>query len=302
MKLKDEIIAFIRGLRLIPGFYRPTIQYFKGYQLIKLSGGITVDRGAFALLARELASGRIKSFQISKDKIVVNDREVDIGKPRNLNHSTLLLSVIYGWDIHEGYVEKNGVKLKSLNYSAIEIFEYHVYDVIDLKGKGVVDIGANIGDSSIFFALKGAKEVIGIEPLPDVYKEAVENVKLNKLDNVKLINAAIGSKKGKVVVPCNLGSNNSGSYKITQEREGCMVDMITLSEIDVNDPYLLKMDCEGCEKDIIMNSYEDLIKFHYILFELHFKGKEKEKILGKFNEKFECKRVSDKLYLCENRR
>ncbi|QIW24507.1 FkbM family methyltransferase [Sulfolobus sp. S-194] len=300
MELKKEIIAFIRGSILIPKFYKSVIEYFSNNKLINL-GGVLIDKGAFALLARELSNGRIKSFKILRDKIIVNDYSVDITKS-NLSHSTLLLSAIYNWNVHENYVEKNGIKLKSLNYSAIEIFEYGIYNVIDVKNREVVDIGANIGDSTIFFTLKGAKEVIGLEPLPDIYKEAIENVKLNELKNITLINAAIGSKKGKIKVPCNLGSGNSGSFNVSYTREEkCEVNIITLSEILPDDPYLLKMDCEGCEEDVILNSYDDVVKFQNLLFEMHFKGKKERKILEKLNSNFECRKISNRLYLCEKK-
>jgi predicted O-methyltransferase YrrM len=42
----------------------------------------------------------------------------------------------------------------------LEIFEEDMYEILDVKGKIVVDVGAYIGDSAIYFALKGAKRAI----------------------------------------------------------------------------------------------------------------------------------------------
>jgi FkbM family methyltransferase len=62
--------------------------------------------------------------------------------------------------------------------------------------KIVIDIGANLGDSSLFFAKKGFK-VIGFEPLNKVYEIALENIKLNNLEGkITLVNKGVGAKKG----------------------------------------------------------------------------------------------------------
>ena len=57
-----------------------------------------------------------------------------------------------------------------------EIFEYGDYDALNVNGRVVVDVGAFVGDSAIYFALKGAKRVIAIEPHPGAYAEMLENI------------------------------------------------------------------------------------------------------------------------------
>jgi predicted RNA methylase len=46
------------------------------------------------------------------------------------------------------------------------------YRFLRVEGKIVIDIGVNIADSSIYFALKGADKVIAIEPFPRNYETA----------------------------------------------------------------------------------------------------------------------------------
>mgnify|MGYP001770829427 CR=1 FL=1 len=43
------------------------------------------------------------------------------------------------------------------------------YDFLDVNCKGVVDIGASIGDTLVYFTLRGAK-VIAFEPFPKMFK------------------------------------------------------------------------------------------------------------------------------------
>jgi FkbM family methyltransferase len=47
-----------------------------------------------------------------------------------------------------------------------------LYD-INVEGREVVDVGANIGDTAVFFSrVKKASKVIAIEPLPYVFSLA----------------------------------------------------------------------------------------------------------------------------------
>ena len=45
-----------------------------------------------------------------------------------------------------------------------------------LEGRTVIDIGANIADSSIYFAFEDAAHVIALEPYPTNYRIAKKNI------------------------------------------------------------------------------------------------------------------------------
>jgi len=47
----------------------------------------------------------------------------------------------------------------------------------------------NIGDSAIYFALNGAKRIIGLEPYPYAFSYAEKNIKLMIIKNIILFNA-----------------------------------------------------------------------------------------------------------------
>ena len=82
-----------------------------------------------------------------------------------------------------------------------EAFEFGEYSFVDVEDRIVVDIGANVGDSSIYFALKGAKKVIAIEPHPKAFEELVSNTKLNGLETIVIpVNAAVASKAGEICI------------------------------------------------------------------------------------------------------
>uniref|UniRef100_A0A7J2U4Z9 FkbM family methyltransferase n=1 Tax=Ignisphaera aggregans TaxID=334771 RepID=A0A7J2U4Z9_9CREN len=167
----------------------------------------------------------------------------------------------------------------------IEVFDFGEYRYLDIKNKVVVDVGATYGDSTIYFLLRGAKKVIAVEPCPEEFKELLENLKLNNaVDKVAPINAALASRRSEISVECSPGK--------------AFVDTVTLGDIAkvVNvEGAVLKMDCEGCEYDVILNDYEHVRLFDEVYFEYHaFKTKiPVEMLLKKLSKDFECKIVSD---------
>ena len=61
---------------------------------------------------------------------------------------------------------------------------------------------------------------------------------------------------------------------------------------------LVKMDCEGCEYDVILNDYENVRMFNGIYFEYHMHKSKMpiEILLEKLSGDFECKIVSDEKF------
>jgi len=61
----------------------------------------------------------------------------------------------------------------------------------------------------------------------------------------------------------------------------------------VNDPYLLKMDCEGCEAQVILGPERERLRaFEHIILEMHphITGVSNEKLLASLKELgFECR-------------
>ena len=158
---------------------------------------------------------------------------------------------------------------KRVNKVLFETFVQNQYDTY-VQGD-VIDIGANIGDSTIYFAVKGASHVYAFEPLPSIYEIALKNVELNNLeDKITLINAGVAYKDGKIRVPSSIRVEDSGVFSSTISSQGDVeVPLISFQKVKemTKDPYLLKMDCEGCESDIILNC--ESLPFEKIFVESH---------------------------------
>ena len=164
------------------------------------------------------------------------------------------------------------------------VFVYHDYDFLDVTNRTVVDVGANIADTAIYFALRGAKRVVAFEPFPKTFKIAERNVKANGVeDKVILVNAGCGYD-GEVRVKEDVDSNASAELK--DFGEGIKIPMYSLntivSKFNVEKGSVLKVDCEGCEYDLFRNANrEALERFDQIEMEYHYGYKELVNILKK---------------------
>ncbi|PYB68470.1 hypothetical protein DMB44_03780 [Thermoplasma sp. Kam2015] len=63
------------------------------------------------------------------------------------------------------------------NGNIFDVFLSEEYRFLNVFEMDVIDVGASIGDSPIYFALRGAKRVIALEPFPYSYSFAELNVK-----------------------------------------------------------------------------------------------------------------------------
>ena len=153
------------------------------------------------------------------------------------------------------------------------------YASLNVEGKDVVDIGANIGDSAIYFALKGAKHVYAFEPYPYSYNLAKKNIQLNSLnDKITLLNEGC-SMGGFVTIKDE--TKNYGGTDLKSFKSGKKIKISSLDEIVDRfklQNAALKIDCEGCEYATILNTKnETLLKFDRIIMEYHYGYKNLEK-------------------------
>jgi len=138
----------------------------------------------------------------------------------------------------------------------------------------VVDVGAECGDTALYFANKGAK-VFAFEPVKTHFNFMKKNLELNEhlSKNIVPINAAIGkdgilkfyeSTKKVGGAGASFVYNNQGSeYNITEVQGYSLKTAIEKFEIPHID--LLKMDCKGCEFFLTKEDLENVknIKLEY---------------------------------------
>lgn len=184
-----------------------------------------------------------------------------------------------------------------VDYSNYPFFEYYFDDYyesfdINYENRCVIDIGSFVGDTALIFAKNGAK-VYGYEPVKKNYnyslkfKEVNPNIK-NKLH---FFNMGVSDKIGKINIE---SMDSTNTFK--KENDSYEVDVTTIEKIlEENniEPDILKIDCEGCEFNIILNS--DLSNFNHIIMEHHakFVGKPHTLLINKLKDQgFKIKELS----------
>ncbi len=155
-----------------------------------------------------------------------------------------------------------------------EQFTEEQYKWLEVERKDIIDIGANVGDSAIYFALKGAKHIYAFEPYPYSWDIANKNIRLNRLqDKITLINQGCSEKE--TIVTIDSQYKNFGGTDLKSFESGKKIKITTLGKIikrvDIRYPAVLKIDCEGCEYGFLLKAKKsDLRKFEEIQIEYHY--------------------------------
>ncbi len=162
-------------------------------------------------------------------------------------------------------------------------FPYKIkFDVSKIAGRVVIDIGAYFGDSTIWFAVNGAKRVYAFEPITSYYKLCKNSIELNGLRGVcEVTQAAIAGKKGGDFFEMESSKQVLGMGVGLKEERKENIPIFTLDEVvkmyDVKNGAFLKIDCEGYEYEVMLNASEETLKlFDFITMEYHY-GYEKLK-------------------------
>ncbi len=171
-------------------------------------------------------------------------------------------------------IKFNSKLLKFTNYESMEldIFSQKLYSNLSVKNKTVIDVGGGIGDSALLYRALGAKKVIMIEPQLVNFESAKQNIKLNKeLQNIEIHNLVLSSTIGIYMID-HKQSGSLGEIKESKEN-GTPIPKITIDKFLSNyleQNFVLKMDCESCEYDVLLPIPEDTLrKFEYIFIEFH---------------------------------
>jgi len=252
---------------------------------------------AAILLHRELG---VDYFQLlrkyfKKDKIItiyIKNLPVTMDISKALLFNVTLRNIKeHGWSIadiiNDILVFEDKQKSIKLYSSIDDNYPYSdvIYDIFvrefykaDFANKVVIDVGAYRGESSIYFAMNGAKRVIALEPDEVNYSLALINIKENNLENkITLLNKALAPKEGVINfyryynLPGASSTDPNSMVKFDDKIIVKQVEAITLNQIlKIVDERigLLKLDCEGCEYSVL-NSFSDFDMIDNIILEYH---------------------------------
>lgn len=185
------------------------------------------------------------------------------------------------------YVESNE-EFHILN----EIFVRNDYDFISSSKAIVIDIGANIGITSLFFSrFDYVDKIYAFEPVKDTFEQAQYNLSLNakihKVECIKNIGLGKNSRKELFLFDkyCkgNTGlrgksspsySNNDNALEREVQIEEAALEINEIIKATKDRKIIVKMDCEGGEYEIVENLYKSEIinQIDVLLLEWHDNG------------------------------
>ncbi|HMK20150.1 MAG TPA: FkbM family methyltransferase [Chitinophagaceae bacterium] len=144
---------------------------------------------------------------------------------------------------------------------------------VNFNPSTIIDGGANIGLTSVFFANKYPKaEIVAVEPEEGNFEMLRRNTK--KYENVRLIRAGIWSHSAILsVVDEGKGNNSFTVSEILSPKPGS-INAISIYDIMQQRNWetidILKLDIEGAEKNVFESDYEQwLPKVKVLIVELH---------------------------------
>jgi FkbM family methyltransferase len=184
------------------------------------------------------------------------------------------------------YFELSGTQFASAVGVVTERFVYSEYSALNVAGNIVLDIGANIGDSAVYFARRGALRVYAYEPFPLNCDAARLNVRHNGVAaQVEVISAGVGNKRETLVADFDEGispflslrgkphrrSRSSRRIRQTVRMIPFADALRTVRNAHKGVPIVCKIDCEGSEFEILDRtlSIADVDNVNEFLVEYH---------------------------------
>lgn len=151
--------------------------------------------------------------------------------------------------------------------------EVNFLNSIAEKGMKAIDIGANIGISSVAIAAKIGERgrLYSFEPLPQYFTILNRNISSNRLENVEVYELAITDQSGQVSF---YQKELSSGIVFEEKAEKSEVPTTTIdkfvNEKKIGKIDLIHMDCEGSELLVLKGAEETLSKNKIKIFcEIH---------------------------------
>ena len=189
------------------------------------------------------------------------------------NSQMILLNDSIGSEIiYNGYYEKSNLEALKKSFSP------------NIKNSTFLDIGANIGNHSIFFN-NYFKKIVSFEPQKKTFQ--ILSMNTNKHDNIYIKNFGIHTENKKVKFYIPFDNNGMASPKIkpinTYEED---VELRKIDHNDYKNVGFIKIDVEGNELNVLV-SLNDLINqtLPVISFELNQNISSRKKILDFLHSK-----------------
>jgi FkbM family methyltransferase len=145
-----------------------------------------------------------------------------------------------------------------------------------LEGKVVLDIGGYLGDTAVYFGMRGAR-VTAYEPSPELFNLALRNVALNGV-HADLVNAGVGCRNETLQLTIgDTGADGAsttlfpGEKPLNRAHGGrASVPIVPFADVlaGFDSVFLAKIDCKGCEFPALLSlDPRDLRKVEHFMLQ-----------------------------------
>lgn len=174
----------------------------------------------------------------------------------------------HGWmlfNINDQFVGRSLDLYGEYSESEMEVFRQFIHE-----GHVVLDVGANLGAHTLYFAKTVGRTgaVLAFEPQRLMFQTLCANMALNSLTNVYCHYVAVGAEKGEIdVAPLDAyATQNFGSLSLLKPARGFPIAQITLDDLNLPRCNFLKIDVEGMELDVLRGTRQTIQQHQPILY------------------------------------
>jgi len=169
---------------------------------------------------------------------------------------------------NDKYVGKSIEAYGDYQREELKIFEDYVKE-----GDTVLDIGANIGTHTLWFANKvGDKgRVLAFEPQRLIFQTLCANMAINSIQNTDCKHMGVGSVQKLIDSPVldPTKPQNFGGFSLEDDRKGDKVAICKIDDIGLTSCDFIKIDVEGMEPDVLMGGLNTIATLRpYIYIEI----------------------------------
>jgi FkbM family methyltransferase len=133
----------------------------------------------------------------------------------------------------------------------------------------VIDAGAHIGTHTMTLARRVGSEgrVYAFEPQKKIFRELVQNVRLNRADNVVPLRFALGDQNDVVIAMRPAQEHNEGGTGVSKSfgGSGDRAELRTIDSFWFQNVSLIKIDVEGFEDHVLDGARETILMWRPVI-------------------------------------
>ncbi len=189
--------------------------------------------------------------------------------PRDFEHDFVAMKKckhgMFLYNVHDSFIGRS-----------LDLYGQWCEGELDVLGKlikpgdAVLDVGANIGTHTVFFAKQVTAQgaVMAFEPQRLVFQNLCANLALNGLTHVIARQQCLGRRFETIQLPVlNPRMNaNFGAVSVQNHAVGETVEVVRVDDLRLSRCNLIKVDVEGMECDVLAGARESIARHRPVLF------------------------------------